>query len=149
MGIEMPEGHPEWIGDIVRVVGDSMQPLGVLGQLGFRYLEPTAEINHTGRWLIAIYCVPTELSGGPKDGASVLPGFCLNLRPVLALFSDLVTVEWRVPRSYTDGLAGPEVWIEGSYRGAEAVQLHIYADCPSDEMAALVWDVVTDTLRVK
>ena len=149
MAIEISPTPPPWLTELVRVLGDQLRPLGFIGQLGFRYLQPGDKENATRRWLIGIYLVPHELSGGKYDGAAVIAGFCFNLRILLDLFSDITVLEWRVPRSYTDGLSGPEVWIEGNYMGTKPVQLHIYADSPSDEKPALVLDVATNVLRVK
>jgi hypothetical protein len=149
MGIETAKGGTDWLYELIRQIGERFRPLGFIGQLGFRYLSPQDASNLTGRWLIAVYLVPTELAGGRHDGASVLPGFGLDLLSLSRLFTEVTTLEWKVPRSYTDGLAGPEVWLEGVYGGIAAVQLHVYADCPTDEVPALVLDVVTNTLRVK
>lgn len=149
MGIECPEKHPDWIQELVQRISEQLRPLGFIGQIGFRYLRPNADQNTTGRWLLGIYLIPYELTGGQHDGAAAVSGFCLNIRDLLSIFSEVTTLEWRVPRSYTDGLAGPEVWLEGLYRGSEAVQLHVYADPPSDEAPALVLDVTTNTLRAK
>jgi hypothetical protein len=149
MGIECPADHPEWVKDLTRVVADSVRPLGFIGQFGFRYLPPNDPQNQTQRWLIGIYLIPHELSGGSCDGATVVSGFCLNMQALLKIFSEVSTLEWRVPRRYTDGLAGPEVWLEGLYRGTQPVQLHVYAEPPSDEDPALVLDVATNTLRAK
>lgn len=149
MGIECSEEAPDWLCSLIRQIGQQFRPLGFIGQLGFRYLAPNASGNRSQRWLIGVYLIPTELSGGTQDGAAMLPGFVIDLVSLAGLFSDLTTLEWKVPRGYTDGLVGPEVWLEGVYRGMESVQLHIYADCPSDEFPALVLDVTTDVLRAK
>jgi hypothetical protein len=149
MGIECPADHPEWVQDLMQAVADNVRPLGFIGQFGFRYLPPDVPENRTQRWLIGIYLVPHELTGGSNDGAAVVSGFCLNIHALLSLFSIVSTLEWRVPRRYTDGLTGPEVWLEGLYRGTQSVQLHIYAEPPSDEAPALVLDVTTNILRAK
>ena len=128
---------------------EQLKPLGFIVQIGFRYLTPDSSQNTTGRWLIGIYLIPHELSGGAHDGAAVVSGFCLNIQALLSLFSHISTLEWRVPRSYTDGLTGPEVWLEGNYRGKQQVQLHVYAEPPSDEQPSLALDVATNTLRAK
>ena len=149
MGIECPADHPEWVKDLIREVSEEIRPLGFIGQIGFRYLPPDVPQNTLKHWVIGVYLVPHELAGGSHDGAAAVSGFCLNIFKVIALFSELLTLEWRVPRGYTDGLAGPEVWLEGLYRGKQRVQLHVYADPPSDEAPALVLDVTTNTLRAK
>jgi hypothetical protein len=148
MTIEITENLPEWLPGLIAKIGDHFCPLGFIGQLGFRYLAPDAAENATRRWLIGVYLIPYELSGGKNDGASVVAGFCFNLHAVVALFSKVETLEWRVPRGYTDGLAGPEVWLEG-YLNDLPIQLHVYADCPADELPSLVMDVATNTLRAK
>lgn len=149
MGIETTESVPEWIQQLVRDIGEQIRPLGVIGQLGFRYLPPDASMNPTQRWVIGIYPVPYELAGGKRDGVVVVSGFYLDLLKTISQFSNITTLEWRVPRRYTDGLSGPELWLEGHYQNNEPVQLHVYAECPADELPALVLDVVTGTFRVK
>jgi len=149
MAIEFKFDLPTWLNDLIRTVADLISPMGFIGQLGFRYLPPEAEKNTTKRWLIAVYIVPHELIGGKNDGAKTVSGFCLSLKKLLDLFDDITLLEWRVPRSYSDGLAGPEIWLEGYYMGTNPVQLHIYADSPADENPELTLDVSTNILRVK
>lgn len=149
MGIELPVKTPEWLEELVRRLGELLRPLGFIGELGFRYLSPDAGANTTQRWLLAVYVVPHELAGGKQDGSLVMSGFCINIKKLISLFSEISTLEWRVPKSYTDGLAGPEVWLEGLYAEGIPVQLHIYAEPPSDESPTLVLDVTTNTLRSK
>lgn len=152
MGIERAETAPTWLETLIYSVGNLLRPLGFIGELGFRFLSPEAKANTTKRWLIAVYIIPHELSGGKDDGASVMSGFCVNLLALNSIFLEISTLEWRVPRSYTDGLAGPEVWLEGTYAGApecKQIQLHVYAEPPADESPALVLDVTTNTLRTK
>jgi len=149
MGIVSPEKTPEWIEELIQSISSDLKPSGLIGQLGFRYLPPDAPMNSTQRWLIGVYLVPYELSGGRYDGAEAVAGFSMNIKGLLSLFSDVLTLEWKVPRGYTDGLSGPEVWLEGTYRQSKKVQLHIYADPPLDEVPDLVLDVTTNELRVK
>lgn len=130
-------------------VSKQIIPLGFIGQLGFRYLAPHVSQNYSDRWLIAVYLVPHEIAGGRYDGAAVVSGFCFNILGLFSLFSRVSTLEWRVPRGYTNGLAGPEVWLEGLYNGTQRIQLHIYAEPPSDEAPTIVLDVTTNTLRAK
>jgi hypothetical protein len=79
MGIETAENVPGWIQQLVRDIGEQLHPLGFMGQLGFRYLPPAAQANITHRWVIGIYPVPYELSGGKRDLTSQLwNGECLE-----------------------------------------------------------------------
>lgn len=149
MSIEISPAPPPWLTELIRIIGEQFRPLGFIGQLGFRYLQPGVPENSTRRWLIGVYLVPHELSGGKHDGSVVVAGFCFNLQVLLDLFSDITALEWRVPRSYADGFSGPEVWLEGNYMGTKPVQLHIYADSPADEAPSLVLDVGTGVLRPK
>lgn len=149
MAIETAEKRPDWLDQMIQDIGKQFRPLGSLGQLGFRYLSLDSPYNTTQRWLVGVYLVPYELAGGNQDGLDVVAGFRFDLGTLLSLFSPVSTLEWRVPRSYTDGLSGPELWLEGRYRGGETVQLHIYAECPSDETSTVVLDVATGTFRSK
>lgn len=149
MGIELPSsGAPVWLQDLIRKVGDLLKPLGFLGQLGFRYLEPAAENNYAGRWVIAVYLVPHELLGGKQDGHAAISGFCFDVLKFVEFFSSVSALEWHVPREYTDGLTGPELWLEGIYE-TYPVQFHFYSESPSDELPSLVFDVVTRTAKPK
>lgn len=149
MSLELTEASPVWLCNLIREIGELIRPLGFIGQLGFRYLAPGAAGNTTQRWLVGVYLVPTELSGGSRDGAMLIPGFDISMLLLVKLFSEVTTLEWHVSRGYTGGFSGPEVWLEGVYRGTESVQLHIYADCPSDEFPALVLDASTNKFRAK
>lgn len=148
MAIEFPADLPDWLPGLITKIGDQFRPLGFIAQLGFRYLAPDAKDNATRRWVIGVYLVPYELSGGNHDGAAVVAGFCVNLQALVAIFSKVETLEWRVPRGYTDGLSGPQVWLEGCFNDLP-VQLHVYGECPADELPSLVLDVTTNTLRAK
>ena len=150
MGIEKSKGTEKWLQKFITKVCDSIAPLGFIGQLRFRYLEPRTHHNHSDRWVIWVYLVPHELSGGRHDGAAVVSGFCLNLQQLLTLFSKVTTLEWKVTRGYTDGLAGPEVWLEGELLEENVpVQFHFFSEPPSDELPDLILDVHTNTLRAK
>ena len=54
MGIKQPEKAPEWLEGLVRKLGTLLKPLGFIGELGVRYLSPTAEANTTSCWLVAV-----------------------------------------------------------------------------------------------
>lgn len=149
MPIETSPSQPQWLHELIREVAKHVSPLGILGELGFRYLPPDSPQNTTQQWLVGLYLIPYGLSGGKHDGAAALAGFGLDVLNLTRLFSRISTLEWRVPRSYNDGLTGPEVWLEGVYRDEHRIQLHIYADPPSDELPALVLDVATNTLRAQ
>lgn len=152
MGIECQEEMPEWLIKLFQEVGSLITPLGFISELGFRCLSPANPANTTSRWLLAAYLIPHELAGGKHDGSAVVAGFSLSITELSKLFVDVSSVTWRVPRSYTDGLAGPEVWLEGAYDGGEqvlAVQLHIYSDPPHDETPAVVLNTHTNTITQK
>jgi len=150
MGIEKPKKTIKWLEELVTKVSNLILPLGFIGQLGFRYLEPLTNHNPVNRWIVWLYLVPHELSGGRHDGAAVVSGFCLDLKQLLTLFSEVRTLEWKVTRGYTDGLAGPEVWLEGELLENDVpVQLHFFSEPPLDEHPDLVLDVHTNTLRAK
>lgn len=155
MGIKKSEDCPSWLVGLIKEVSNLIQPLGFIGQIGFRYLSPDVPKNNTNRWVIAVYLVPHELSGGKQDGSSVVSGFCFDLQKLSEFFYEVSTLEWKVPRGYTDGLDGPEVWLEGTYAIGVApdhekpVQLHIYSEPPADEAPAIVLDVNTNSLRAK
>jgi hypothetical protein len=153
VGIKCQEETPEWLIKLFQDVGGLITPLGFIGELGFRYLSPADPANTTTRWLLAAYLIPHELAGGKHDGSSVVAGFSLSITELSKLFVEVSSVTWRVPRFYTDGLSGPEVWLEGAYEGEKAdlmfVQLHIYSDPPHDETPAVVLNTHTNTITQK
>ena len=156
MGIECPEDTPSWLIKLFKDVGNLVIPLGFIGDLGFRYLSPDDPANTTKRWLLALYLVPHELAGGKHDGSAAVAGFSLSITELSKLFLEVSSVTWRVPRFYTDGLTGPEVWLEGVYNAGSseetwlpAVQLHIYSEPPNDEKPSVILNTQTNTLTRK
>lgn len=153
MGIECPEATPNWLSELFQSVGDLVIPLGFIGELGFRYLSPDDPANTTNRWLLAAYLIPHELAGGKHDGSSVVAGFSLSITELSKLFLQVDSVVWKVPRAYTDGLCGPEVWLEGTYDSGHCppwpVQLHFYAEPPQDESPAVILNTHTNTISRK
>lgn len=149
MGIERSQSCPAWVKSFVEELAKLIQPRSFMGQLGFRYLDPLDEKNTTRRWLIAIYAVPHEVAGGKHDGSSVVADFTFDVLKLLKLFSEVSTLEWKVNHCYTDGLDGPEVWLEGVYRSGEKVRVHVYSDPPADESPTVIFDVRTSKSRFK
>ena len=152
VGIECNEDTPSWLIRLFKEAGNLVIPLGFIGDLGFRYLSPNDPANTTQRWLLALYLIPHELAGGKHDGSSVVAGFSLSITELSKLFIEVSSVVWRVPRFYTDGLAGPEVWLEGVYDSGEecvAVQLHLYSEPPNDEKPSVILNTHTNTISKK
>ncbi len=149
MGISRAAEDPEWLRNLISDVAECYVPLGFLSELGYRYLEKSEPKNKTGKFVIATYVTPYELSGGQHDGARALSSFAFDVSKLLSFFSNIETLEWQVHRGYTDGLSGPEICIEGDYNGKHPVQLHLYADPPEDEAPSLVLDTTTNSLRTK
>ena len=150
MAIEESGEPATWLVNFISEVSSCILPLGFIGQLGFRYSEPLSIRNCLDRWIIWVYLVPHELSGGRHDGMAVVSGFRLNIQQLLTRFSEVTALEWKVTRGYTDGLAGPEVWLEGELLKDDVpVQFHFFSEPPSDELPDLVLDVHTNTLRAK
>lgn len=80
----------------------------------------------------------------------------MSITKLSKLFLDVSSAIWRVPRFYTDGLSGPEVWLEGVYNAGSdeeerllAVQLHVYSEPPNDEKPSVVLNTRTNTLTHK
>lgn len=46
MAIEFKFDSPVWLNELIRTVADLINPMGFIGQLGFRYLPPEAEKKH-------------------------------------------------------------------------------------------------------
>lgn len=149
MGIRASIDCPEWLRGFIGEIVAFITPFSFIGEIGFCYLDPENKENNTNRWVIASYLLPYELAGGQKDGAHVLPEFSLDVSGLLQKFSKVLAVEWKVRRNYLDGLEGPEIVIEGTYKNDKNVQFHFYADPPSGEKPLVVFDIKTLTSRPK
>lgn len=148
MGIESSQDCPSWLSGLLKKIADTMLSLSFSGQLGFRYLPQDDENNQINKWVLAVYLLPNEVSGGRDDGALAVPGFSLDLVKLTSLFSEVKSMGWTVPRVYNDGLDGPEVWIEGLVDDNK-ISFHFYADPPFDESPELILDFNEDKVRPK
>jgi hypothetical protein len=113
-----------WLHELVEAVADHITVDGVTGPLGVRVseAEETCEVQ--------VYLPPVELIGGAVDGEIVAPGFSLDLEGLRSLFGRVDDFAWQAfGRGYDDG---PQVSIEGAYRGHE-VFLQVLAYAPEVE----------------
>ncbi len=118
----------------------SVQPLNLMGQMGYRYLEPGTLQNPTDYWVFAVYPTPNEAFGGYHDGGLVYPGFSLDLGHFLEGFGATEDLVWHAPAVYNGELDGPEVSLKGSFTGRR-VWVRVFAQPPSDVMPSLVVDL--------
>ena len=148
MGIEVSKEFPDWLKEFVKSVSAYISPISFGCQLWFRYLSPDDDINRSTRWLLAIYLLPNEISGGRYDGSLALPDFTLDVMKLQELFSEISVLRWKVTRAYNDGLDGPEFWLEGIFND-KRISLHIYSIPPADELSEFVLDASTGNVRAK
>ena len=130
---------PDWLLELVNKVCDCMDPLSLMGQLGYRWLDPDNPVNVTGAWVLGVYPCSNELRGGQEDGALVHPGFRLNISSFLSGFSAVENMVWTHPTSYNSNLEGPRFCIEGTYSNHK-LRFQIFAVAPADEDASLIID---------
>ena len=133
---------PKWIQVLVDRVLESIEPLNLMGPLGYRWIEPECELNPGSAWVIGLHPTPNEAYGGQHDGQKLFPGFALNITYLLQAFSDVGEVVWTSPAHYNGDLDGPEVSIKGYFSGYP-VWLRIFTLPPADEEASLVVDLAT------
>lgn len=119
---------------------ESVQPLNLMGQMGYRYLEPGTIQNPTDYWVLAVYPIPNEAFGGCHDGGLVYPGFSLDLGHFLEGFQGVEVLAWHAPSVYNGELDGPEVSVKGSFTG-KRVWVRVFAHPPSDVSPSLVVDL--------
>ena len=149
MGISSFKDCPVWLTDFVESLINLITPSTFIGEIGFCYLSPEKEKNKTNRWVIAVYLLPYELSGGGKDGAHVLPEFSLDLSAFLKKFSKVDAISWKVTRNFEDGFDGPKLLVEGVYQKTKKLQFHFYTNPPASEKPSVVFDVKTMECRPK
>jgi hypothetical protein len=133
---------PPWLLDLVNKVHEYIEPITLMGQLGYRWLSPENSVNESGVWVLGVYPCANELRGGPKDGTMINPGFRLDISPFLSGFSSIENMAWIHPAAYTGGLEGPRFCIEGTYSD-HRLRLQIFAVAPADEDASLVIDMAS------
>ena len=117
---------PQWIEDLVGAVSVCLSVHSPMGPLGYRYL-PDEEW-----WILLVYPTPVELLGGAEDGAQMVTGFTLEVRDLLAVFSDIEAIHWQTQSFGDHDLLGPHLSIEGVYQDHQ-VWLQVLAEPPEDE----------------
>lgn len=133
---------PEWLLALVNKIHECIEPITLMGQLGYRWLAPSNPINESGIWVLGVYPCANELRGGRKDGTLVNPGFRLNISSFLCGFSTIDNMAWMHPTVYNGGLEGPRICIEGTY-GDHRLRFQIFAVAPADEDASLIIDMAS------
>lgn len=125
---------PPWLEALVELVANAMQAHSALGPLAYRYR------HEDDVWAIVLYPTPVALRGGPDDGTVVFPGFSLDVKQLLAIFEELVAVNWTTQPFGPEDLDNPSITIEGRFQG-QSVYLQILAEAPPDEAPRLTLDV--------
>lgn len=125
---------PSWLEALVDCVANAMEAHSALGPLAYRY-RPEDDL-----WAIVLYPTPVALRGGPNDGRVVSPGFSLDLKQLLAIFEEVVAVNWTTQPFAPEDSDNPSIAIEGQFQG-QAVFLQILAEAPPDEAPGLTLDV--------
>ena len=121
-----------WMQQLAEAVAEHMTADSAMGPLGYCYGE------EEGCWQIDVYPRSVELVGGAVDGEVVAPGFSLDLEGLRAAFDRITDSGWHslgFPHA-----EGPNVWIEGVFRGREAF-LRVLAYAPEDEEPGMKLDV--------
>lgn len=135
--------EPAWLQALTARLVEAIDPINLMGPLGYRWFDPQTSINPTDWWVVAAYPTPNEAGGGgPYDGELLFPGFKLDVAFLLQAFSGLEVLEWKSPTLYNGDLDGPEVSIKGSFAG-EQVWLRVFSLPPSDEEPSLTVDLAS------
>ncbi len=125
---------PPWLETLVELVANTLEAHSALGPLGGRYRQ------EDDLWAIMLYPTPVALRGGPDDGTVVSPGFSLDVKQLLALFEEVVAVNWTTQPFSPEDSDNPSITIEGRFQG-QSVYLQILAEAPPDEAPGLTLDV--------
>lgn len=125
---------PQWLETLVQLVANAMEGYTALGPLSYRYR------HQDGVWEIVLYPTPIALRGGPDHGAIIVPGFSLDLKPLLDRFEEVIAVSWTTQPFGPDDSANPSVSIEGRFQG-QTTYLQILAETPPDESPGLTLDM--------
>jgi hypothetical protein len=133
---------------VLSSLAKNVEPIGILGPLGYRWLEPGAPFNLDNAWLLVVSPTPNEISGGPEDGQLMCPGFKLNIHEILKIFQDVEGLAWRSPSVYTGELDGPEICIRGRVLD-QLVQVRIFSIPPEDEKPSLLINLANGECREK
>jgi|TARA_R110002051_G_scaffold311058_2_gene384637 hypothetical protein len=133
---------PEWLLELVNKVHNAIEPLSLMGQLGYRWLSPESSVNVSGVWVLGVYPCANEIRGGRKDGAIIHPGFRLNISSFLSGFSSIGNMAWIHPTVYNGSFEGPRLCVEGTY-SEHKLRLQIFAVAPTDEDASLIIDMAS------
>lgn len=151
MGIEVHNvAEPEWIRTLVNdVLLAAFEPLGFIGQLGYRWWEPDNVYNTFAGWQIAVFPTPNEICGSHEcDGRLSVNGFSLNIGSILNVFSSIKSVVWNAPTEYNGDLDGPELHVQGLFAGKH-VWLRVFNIPPSDEPPSYCIDPAQGTVWKK
>lgn len=139
---------PGWLKALIdEVVFPAVQPLGIMGPLGYRYWTPEAPYSDFDGWAVAVYPVPYEVAGaGGYDGCKAVGGFVLDVGVLVQAMTDVKKVAWNSPTAYTEQLDGPSLEIHASYAGKQ-LRLRFYTIPPDDEPASHLVNLVTGTVK--
>ena len=117
---------PGWLESLVDDVASCVEAHNVLGPLGYRWVE------EGDMWEVMIYPAPAQLAGGPEDGATVAPGFSLDVHQLCATFEKIVDVHWQAQAFGPHDHTGQHISIEGVYKGHH-IFLQVLSEAPDDE----------------
>ncbi|MGF1614812.1 MAG: hypothetical protein ACFCVA_13130 [Gammaproteobacteria bacterium] len=126
--------EPPWLETLVQQVANAIEAHSALGSLCYRYR------HQDGVWEIVLYPTSIALRGGPDDGAIIVPGFSLDLKPLLDSFEEIIAVSWTTQPFGPDDSDNPSIAIEGRFQG-QTTYLQILAEAPPDESPGLTLDM--------
>lgn len=100
-----------------------MDPADLMSPIGCHYYFGD------GQWEVTLFASNTEIVGGVKDGSLRVSRFCVNLKKVVGLFSEVHELTWQSHSLAKDDELGAHLSLEGTYAG-EPVWLRILAAPP-------------------
>lgn len=81
-------------------------------------------------WEITVFPPRREMVGGPYDGQTFSPRFCVDVQALLELFDSVQMVSWQAQRLGNADDVGAHLAVQGMY-GGEPIWLRIPASAPT------------------
>lgn len=140
-----PIVRPAWIDALVECIKEAIQPLWLMGNLGFRWWEPGNTHSRSADWFIVVFPAPYVTQHGKMDGERCSTGYQVDILAVLNAFATVKEAHWHAPAQSIGNVDGPALRIQGVFAG-KPVCLHVYQFPPDDEPESFKID--TDTMEI-
>ncbi|MBW3541898.1 MAG: hypothetical protein KY476_16640 [Planctomycetes bacterium] len=115
----------DWLRELAEAAAGCLRPADVAAPLGCHVYHNRAR----DEWELTLFFAATQIVGGPFDGRTTVSKFTADIAALQDVFDEVRVVGWQNARLGSDDALGPQLSIEGTYRGCE-VWLRIPANPP-------------------